>query len=682
MIRFTSHNLCVNFPEFRLGMKAQLKGASYLNVLCRNINPRRKVRSMKSSLLIVLLGQLSFAVAPNIPSARSIYTFPNALPGASIEIEKSYDPATGAPRFISHSPYIKTADDLVKLERQEALLLRKKYGALTSDILREKYKALKAGDKLDVVVFLKQPEGIVYLDKTKNSMEDLKRQSLAIANLQPVASIPVILGRYGLKTGGKRSSHSFRVAVGKGDLDKMMFDNDIASIDEYTEGQPLQSGNPDFSTMANSAYNHSSSGVPSTAGSGINAATFETGIDPTVMSCWGGLTSSQIDQQTQPWTYWEHSQQTFLCLKNGAPAASLWHRQSVWYDDAGDSTYIINNDIQSMSLSYSRPGYGETSGEFRVMDDFAYRYPYPVFNTPTANSGYNYTAEWRSFNALNVGNVRHTNQSHFELVDTTNLTSGGCTQVTNPTAKYGSTNDREMPMLVAPGYTPSTTADMTDACLSNQYGNCGTSYSAPILNSMVTDVLAADSRIVGWPEKVRVVMLATAQNVDRGYWSYTSDGRDGAGVVDGAGAVAFAQGHTTVYPNNTAVVDGIGASSISSSDFAYPNNPIVYNIQIPNPKPSGKHLRVVLTWDSNPLLNSATNELSDLDLLVTSGSAGMASQSNNSNVEMVDIPNTTFTAGSTVEARISKWMDRIPSGGRASYFYYSIGWTWVKDHAD
>jgi hypothetical protein len=74
--------------------------------------------------------------------------------------------------------------------------------------------------------------------------------------------------------------------------------------------------------------------------------------------------------------------------------------------------------------------------------------------------------------------------------------------------------------------------------------------------------------------------------------------------------------------------------------------------------------------------------LSDLDLLVTSGSAGMASQSNNSNVEMVDIPNTTFTAGSTVEARITKWLNRIPSGGRASYFYYSIGWTWVKDHAD
>ncbi len=128
--------------------------------------------------------------------------------------------------------------------------------------------------------------------------------------------------------------------------------------------------------------------------------------------------------------------------------------------------------------------------------------------------------------------------------------------------------------------------------------------------------------------------------------------------------------------------NGIGTGSIYATDFAYPNNPIVYNISIPSTKPTGKHLRVVLTWDSNPVLNSAVNELSDLDLLVTSGSAGMASQSNNSNVEMVDIPNSMFTGGSTVQARITKWLNRIPTGARANYFYYSIGWTWVQDHAE
>jgi hypothetical protein len=75
------------------------------------------------------------------------------------------------------------------------------------------------------------------------------------------------------------------------------------------------------------------------------------------------------------------------------------------------------------------------------------------------------------------------------------------------------------------------------------------------------------------------------------------------------------------------------------------------------------------------------NWLSDLDLLVTNGSEGDASQSHNGNVEMVDISNSKFTAGSTVDARISKFIDRIPEGSREQYFYYAIAWTWVKDHA-
>jgi hypothetical protein len=94
------------------------------------------------------------------------------------------------------------------------------------------------------------------------------------------------------------------------------------------------------------------------------------------------------------------------------------------------------------------------------------------------------------------------------------------------------------------------------------------------------------------------------------------------------------------------------------------------------------HLRVVLSWDSNPLLNLAGNSLSDLDLLVTSGSAGRASQSFNGSNEVVEIPAGLFPAGASVQARVIKVVNRIPLiGSRAGYFYYAIGWTWVKDHA-
>lgn len=637
---------------------------------------------MKNSLAvgIAYFPLLVHAEIPKILPSKSTFTFPYSMPGVSVVVEKSYDPVTFVPRLSSNSPYIQSGDDLVKLEQQEDIQRNKKYGAIVDDALVKKYKALKAGEKINVVVALKEPEGIEYLDKTKNSSKALEVQALSLASIQPVVGIPEFLQRHGLKIKKLRSKRSFQVEVTPTELEKLQFDENVASVDEWVPSQPVAFPNPQLGTLARSAYWHANVIIPASAGQGINAATYESGIDPTVMACWGGLNGAQIDQNIQPWPHWEHSQQTFRCLMNAAPGANLFHRLSGTFDGVGDDTYIINNNIRSVSMSYANPGV-DTKNEFRVMDDFAYRSPFPVFNNPTANAGYSMQSDWQCFNALSVGNVRHTNQNHWELVDTTNA-AGGCTQTTNPVAKYGSARDREMPMIVAPGITPSTTYNMDETCVSNSAIYCGTSYSAPTTSGISTDVIAADSRIIGWPEKVRVVLLATAQNVDRGYWSASSDGRDGAGVIHGAGAIAFAQGHTLVYPNNSAVVDGIGASSISASDFASPNSPIVYKIQIPNPKPSGKHLRVVLTWDSNPVLNSATNALSDLDLLVTSGSGGMASQSSNSNVEMVDIPSTMFTAGSIVDARITKWVNRIPSGGRASFFYYSIGWTWVKDHAD
>jgi hypothetical protein len=49
---------------------------------------------------------------------------------------------------------------------------------------------------------------------------------------------------------------------------------------------------------------------------------------------------------------------------------------------------------------------------------------------------------------------------------------------------------------------------------------------------------------------------------------------------------------------------------------------------------------------------------------------------------MVDISSFQLTAGSTYGARVIEVFNRIPAGGRASYFYCLIGWTWVKDHAD
>src|SRR5690606_16232559 len=152
---------------------------------------------------------------------------------------------------------------------------------------------------------------------------------------------------------------------------------------------------------------------------------------------------------------------------------------------------------------------------FLVMDDFAYRYPYPVFVNGTGNFGYQYEANWQGYNAINVGNVRHTNSATYQM--------GDCTQTRNPPPIYGGgciagsgsncAGDREMPHIVAPGI-PSYDNDFAATCMEGSGTlTCGTSWSAPTVNGIAASVISADGRMASWPEKVRAALLVTAQNV-------------------------------------------------------------------------------------------------------------------------------------------------------------------------
>ncbi|MBN1601434.1 MAG: hypothetical protein JW915_07485 [Chitinispirillaceae bacterium] len=122
-----------------------------------------------------------------------------------------------------------------------------------------------------------------------------------------------------------------------------------------------------------------------------------------------------------------------------------------------------------------------------------------------------------------------------------------------------------------------------------------------------------------------------------------------------------------------------GGALYNSEAGTYKN----FNIAIPNPKPAGKHLKIVLTWDSSPYESSDINELSDLDLSFQSNSQYYSSVSYESNVEIIDINASHLTAGSTYTAIVSPYTLRIPAGSyNGDHIYYSIAWTWVKDHAD
>jgi hypothetical protein len=625
----------------------------------------------------------------NMVINSNYYTFPNSQPGVRIQVNKICDIKSGTCTFSSNSPSARTIDDIIKMERAETQAIRNKFGALDGSIIQS-FQKINSNDSIKIMVTLKEPEGIYYLDKTKNSQEDLQKQAHDIASIRPIVNVDAFLLRYGFKPNNILSQKSFWMSAHRRDLETIMNDKDVASIDEVGDETPTAYVIPDdIMTLAPSAYSHNGGAVPYPSGQGVNTSTWELGIDYSVFNCFNvfnQLKFNQLDLFTGNMgdPDWQHSQWTFHCLLSAAPGSNPWHRAHESfnrdYNGVSDVNYIVNNGIQTASMSVKRGGtspYTATFAEFESMDDMAYYYPYPVFCNPTANDGYMYISNWHCYNAISVGNVLHNNLTHFELVDPT-VPTGGCTQTKNPVAIHGTINDREMPSIVAPGYAHH------DYCVDNASFTftCGTSFSAPIVNGIAADVISADTRIYAWPEKVRAILLATAEDVDGSYWNYQVDGKDGAGVVYGMNAVYFAQHHLDAYQNGTAVTDGIAASSIYASDFNSPNNDIIYNILIPNTQPSGKHLRVVLTWDSNPVLNSATNALSDLDLFVTDGvQPQLRSASFNSNIEMIDIPNGKYASGTTVQAKVSKYANYIPAGARTNYFYYCIAWTWVSDHA-
>lgn len=604
--------------------------------------------------------------------------YPEVRPGKILKAVKTLDPVTGRIQVQVYEDGAMLAAPIAQLERQEAAVRASRKGTLSEDLVA-KLPNLKSNEKLRVSIHLKYPP-ITYPDKTLVDSDEARSVSMTAATLAPVVNLNAVMRKYGFLGLVSRGNDIAEGELSRTQIESLKDDPEIGAVDVQFEDDP---GSPEFSTLAASAYNPSP--VPSSVGLGVRSATFETGLTASFLSCIG-VTPAAWDANASRDSYEiRHANATFTCLVRMAPSATFYHRGTVTFDGTGDINYLINNGIQTASSSWLRGAttpYHSTYPEFLVMDDFAYRYPYPVFVDLAGNAGFAYEVNWQCYNAISVGNVRHTNNSTYELTE--------CTQTKNPPPIYGScisgtgancAGDREMPYVVVPG-TPYTGTDFATTCLGgNNTLNCGTSWSSAIGNGLAADIIAADSRLVSWPEKVRATMILTAHNVDGGHWASGTDGRDGSGVVSGADAVAFAQSHTSVSPGNSAVENGMGAGSLYASDFGAGNKRFYY--RAPNPMPSGKHLRVVVTWDSNPIVGGSTNALSDLDLVVQKNGGTQSSTSWDGNVEVVDIANSDLSAGGAYYIDVAPAINRIPtSGSRTNFFYYAIGWTWVKDHAD
>jgi hypothetical protein len=621
---------------------------------------------------------VGLAAAQNGSGGFRYLEYPDVRPGKVLKAIKTLDPATGRIEARVYEDGSELGASIAQLEQGQAAVRASRNGKL-GEGLAAALPNLNPNDKVKVSIHLKHPP-IYYPDKTRVSRDEARAASIAVAALPPTVNLGAFMRRYGFLNLATRGNNIAEGELTRIQIESLKNDADIGAVDIQSDDSPMS---PELSTLAASAYNPSP--VPSSSGAGVRAATFENGLTASFLSCIGVNPAAWDANITGDQYQIRHANAGFTCLVRMAPSASFYHRSTVTFDGTGDINYLINNGIQSASSAWGRGGknpYRSTYSEFLVMDDFAYRYPYPVFINGTGNAGSAYEVNWQCYNALNVGNVRHTNNSTYELTD--------CTQTKNPPPTYGScisgtgpdcAGDREMPYVVIPG-TPYSGSEFSTTCLGGADAlNCGTSWSAAIGNGLVADVISADSRMVSWPEKVRAAIILTAHNVDGGHWSTVTDGRDGSGAVSGADAVAFAQSYTSVSPGNSAVEKGMGTGSLYGSDFGAGNKR--FNFYVPNPKPSGKHMRAVVTWDSNPIVGGSTNALSDLDLVVQKNGGVQSSTSWDGNVEVVDIAASDLSAGGSYYIDINPAINRIPtSGARTNFFYYAIAWGWVKDHAD
>ena len=624
--------------------------------------------------------------------------FPNINPGAKINVKKVYNKLSGKLELKGD----KTADDIEKMREEERKYLRNKYGAVTAN-LREVLEKSKDDDSLTVVIVAVLP--VFYdLDKTKYTEEECYANTLKMMQQKPAKSIRSIIVEAGQKIGSVKSESEGSIVckLRKEEINALRFNQAIAAISRYIE--PELCAAP-MSSAATSAYNPPP--MPTNArGSGVKAATFESGI---WTHSWrselndyvdhfaarGNLVAGNIYQDNNAE---EHSQVTFSFLWYTAPNATFYHKLGAFYGNSfsdPEALEIINNGLQTLSCSYANSS-DENSPNMLVIDDFAYRAPRPVFCNPAANTQQGPKVNWVCYNAISVGSFQHT--------DLTTYIWASHSLWENPDPVYGSNPDREMPYVLATGKWPfldnSTPPDPDcmpgapeligwayETALKTSYCHVcqGTSFAAPTANGIAADIISASNRMKNWPEKVRVAMMLTAQNCDGDEWNtQIADGKDGTGAVSGNEAAVFASSHTQINPGNgNTPTTALCAGSWYSNDNAQKT----FNGKVPATKPTGKHLRVVLTWDSRPDLANSINYLTDLDMYCYgTGSIGNMfrkwSTSWEGNVEVVDIPSDLLTPNQTFQVQVQPTVMRFPADPAKNFFYYSVGWTWVKDHAN
>jgi hypothetical protein len=359
--------------------------------------------------------------------------FPTILPGKVIHVEKVLDQKKKKIFIRSNYEGLTNVDDYLRLENAERSQRRSIRGAF-SHALFQKLEIMPDDAKIRVAITLKSPKGISYPIRGTLPPQEHKAYSKFIAQIRPEKSPETVLLQHGIKADRMISNFVAISTTKKSTLQKLSRDPVVSQIVEASElfttsmtstlilPSLFSQSTIDYVTLARSAYSHSQNNLPSNLAANVNVATFESGLNPSFVSCLG-ISPYAYDHMTAPFTNGNgvyifsdslHTLQTFTALSNSAPGANLFHRRSWSYSDSLSQDYIVENELKSVSMSVSRSS-DPTALENLIVDDFVYRYPYPVFSTPAGNSGWDSVPYWGAYNAMSVGNVQDSAYEHFKV---------------------------------------------------------------------------------------------------------------------------------------------------------------------------------------------------------------------------------------------------------------------------
>lgn len=433
---------------------------------------------MEKKLLIVVVFILGFYLnisAEDTVLSTAYFTFPHSLPVVQVvECKKIFDKETRKLKFASNTDQIKTIKDLDSFINIENEAITKKYGALSKE-LRDKFDDMDEKGTIKVYVSMQMPP-IEYLDKTKHTEEELKKQSLEIAVMEPVSSIETLIKKHDLQKIKKHNKFTFEFEATKNDLKKLMFDESVAVVGEVVKKKPCSTWS--FYSLAQSAANPFSLMQTDPSGPfygyGVRAATLERGVRsdqvtyrnsnpyPYVPDAHINPANMEINDGPDPDGYLLHSNQCFSCLYYAASRANFYHIRLTnddWFDNAVVQK-IISREIQTASISLANYNNANDWENLRI-DKLAYIYPFPVFCMPVGND-HLFVAGWNCYNAISVGNIQHSNLTNWRMPDQND--QEWCSWQ-NPEPLYGGpllngvSGDREMPYIVSPGYLPGTKYD-------------------------------------------------------------------------------------------------------------------------------------------------------------------------------------------------------------------------------